>query len=296
MSVIHKKVSPYLLLSLTILFWSGNFVLGRGLHENVPPVALAFWRWFLAWLLVLPFAIRPMIQQYRLIIRHGMTLTLFGMCGVAGFSTLVYIGLSSTTATNGVLLNTASPVIIVLISRFFLKQHMSMRQGIGVIVAFLGVIVIITRGNPALLLDLNLHSGDFLVLAGVLCWALYTVFLYLRPHDLLPLSFVGATVSIGTLGMLPFFLWERAAGAVTIMTPAVAAGIFYLALFPSILAYIFWNRAVAEVGARRAGYFIYLMPALGTLLSSVFLQEAFLVYHLTGVILIFSGVYLTTRG
>ena len=294
--MIHKKVSPYLLLSLTILFWSGNFVLGRGLRENVPPVALAFWRWFLAWLMVLPFALMPMIRQYRLIIRHGLTLTLFGMCGVAGFSTLVYIGLASTTAMNGVLLNTASPVIIVLISRFFLKQHMSMGQGIGVVVAFLGVIVIITRGNLTLLLDLNLHSGDFLVLAGVLCWALYTVFLYLRPHDLLPLSFVGATVSIGTLGMLPFFLWERAAGAVTTLTPAVAAGIFYLALFPSILAYIFWNRAVAEVGARRAGYFIYLMPAFGTLLSSVFLQEAFLVYHLAGVILIFSGVYLTTRG
>ena len=259
-------------------------------------MALAFWRWFIAWLVVLPFVCKPMLQQHRLIIRHGLALTLFGMCGVAGFSTLVYIGLTSTTATNGVLLNTASPVIIVLISRFFLKQHMSGRQGIGVAVAFLGVIVIITRGDLTLLLALKLHSGDFWVLAGVLCWALYTVFLYQRPADLLPLSFVGATVSIGILSMLPFYLWELAAGSTINLTPAVGAGILYLALFPSILAYIFWNRSVAEVGARRAGYFIYLMPAFGTLLSSVFLQETFLVYHLAGVILIFSGVYLTTRG
>lgn len=294
--MIRKKISPYLLLTLTILFWSGNFVLGRGLHEKVPPVTLAFWRWFTAWLIVLPFVLKPMIQQYPIIVRHWMSLALFGMLGVAGFSTLVYMGLASTTATNGILLNTASPVIIILIGRFFLKQRLSWQQGVGVAVAFLGVVVIVTRGNVALLLGLNLHSGDLLVLAGVLCWALYTVFLYLRPSQLLPLSFVGATLSAGTLGIFPFFLWELAEGAKMAVTPAVVAGILYLALFPSILAYIFWNHAVAEVGARQAGFFIYLMPAFGALLSLVFLHETFFLYHLAGVIFIFSGVYLTTTG
>ncbi len=270
--------------------------MGRGLHEKVPPVTLAFWRWFTAWLIVLPFVLRPMIQQYPIIVRHGISLALFGMLGVAGFSTLVYIGLASTTATNGILLNTASPVIIVLISRFFLKQRLSWRQGVGVAVAFLGVVVIVTRGNITLLLGLNLHPGDLWVLAGVLCWALYTVFLYLRPSALLPLSFVGATLSVGTLCILPFFLWELAGGATMAVTPAVVAGILYLALFPSILAYIFWNHAVAAVGARRAGFFIYLMPAFGTILSVVFLHETFFLYHLAGVIFIFFGVYLTTTG
>jgi len=284
------------LLLLTILFWSGNFVLGRGLHEEVPPVALAFWRWFLAWLLVLPFALRPMIAQAGIIVRHGRSLILFGMLGIAGFSTLVYIGLASTTATNGILLNTASPVIILLISRFFLKQRLSWRQGTGVAIAFLGVVVIVARGNFTLLLGLNFHSGDLLVLAGVLCWALYTVFLHLRPAALLPLSFVGATLTVGTLGILPCYLWELAGGATVKVTFTVAAGILYLALFPSILAYIFWNQAVAEVGARRAGYFIYLMPAFGTLLSVMFLHETFLIYHLAGITCICFGVYLTAMG
>lgn len=291
-----NKISPYLLLSLTILFWSGNFVLGRGLHEKVPPVTLAFWRWFAAWLIILPFVVKPMIQQYPLIVRHGRSLILFGMLGVAGFSTLVYLGLASTTATNGILLNTTSPILIVLISRFFLKQRLSWQQVVGVAVAFMGVVVIVTRGNIALLLGLHLYPGDLLVLAGVLCWALYTVFLYLLPSALLPLSFVGTTLSVGVLCILPFFLWEQAGGAKMAVTPAVVAGILYLALFPSILAYIFWNHAVAAVGARRAGFFIYLMPAFGTLLSMTFLHETFYFYHLAGIIFIFLGVYLATMG
>lgn len=294
--MIQKKISPYFLLTLTMLFWSGTFVLGRGLHEKVPPVALAFWRWFTAWLLVFPFVLRPMIEQYKIIVSHGISLIILGILGVAGFSTLVYMGLASTTATNGILLNTASPVIIILISRFFLKQHLSWRQGISIAIAFMGVVVIVTRGNLTMILGLDFNRGDLFVLAGVLCWALYTVFLYLRPSGLVPMAFVGITLSIGTLFILPFYLWELSSGAKMEVTPAVVAAIFYLALFPSILAYIFWNHAVAEVGARRAGFFIYLMPAFGTLLSVVFLHETLFLYHLSGVIFIFFGVYLTTTG
>jgi drug/metabolite transporter (DMT)-like permease len=294
--LIPKKIlpSPYLLLGLTILFWSGNFVLGRGLHEKVPPMALSFWRWFTAWLIVLPFVLRPAIKQFPLIIRYWKSLALFGVLGVAGFSTLVYIGLVTTTATNGVLLNTASPVFIILLNRFFLKEPLSWRQGCGVAVAFLGVIIIVTGGDIANLFGLHTHSGDIFVMAGVFCWALYTVLLHRRPPELLPMSFVGATLSMGTITILPFFLWELSRGEAVIVTPAVTAGILYLALFPSILAYIFWNHAVAQVGANRAGFFIYLMPAFGVLLSLIFLQESLLMHHLIGIVLICAGVYLTT--
>ena len=291
-----KKISPspYLLLGLTILFWSGNFVLGRGLNKAVPPVALSFWRWFTAWLMILPFTLRPLTDQWRIILRFWKSLVLFSFLGVAGFSTLVYIGLTTTTATNGVLLNTTSPVFIILISRFILKKHLSWRQGLGVAVAFLGVMIIVSRGDMAMLLGLRLHRGDLFVLAGVLCWAVYTACPHMRPSEVAPLSFVGATVGIGTMMILPFYLWEMSRGAAMLITPPVMAGIFYLALFPSILAYIFWNHAVGQVGANTAGFFIYLMPVFGAFLSFVFLGESFLMYHLAGIIMIFSGVYLTT--
>ncbi len=287
-------LSPYMLLCLTALFWSGNFVVGRGLHEDVPPVSLSFWRWFVAWLMLLPFALRPMLKQRQIIFRLWKPLLFFSIFGVAGFSTLVYIGLNTTTATNGVLLNTTSPVFIILISRIIFKHHLSWRQGMGVVLALAGAAAIVTQGELAMLLMFRLHRGDIFVLAGVLCWALYTVFLHMRPLELMPLSFTGATVTIGTITILPFFLLEISKGATTVLTPGIAAGIFYLALFPSILAYIFWNHAVGQVGARTAGLFIYLMPVFGVFLSFIFLGEAIRVFHLAGIILIFAGIYLTT--
>lgn len=286
--------SPYLLLCLTVLFWSGNFVLARGMHEDVPPVALSFWRWFTAWLILFPFLLRPTIKQLPVIFRRWKMLALFGVLGVAGFSTLIYTGLATTTATNGVLLNTTSPVLIVLISRFLLREPISRLQGLGVAVAFLGVIVIVTRGEAAVLSGLHPHSGDVIVLTGVLCWALYTVLLRLRPQELSPLPFLFATVSMGVMMILPFFLRERGGGAAVTLTPGILTGIAYLAVFPSILSYIFWNHAVAQVGPNRAGFFIYLMPAFGVVLSLVFLHESLRLYHLTGIVLIFAGVYLTT--
>jgi len=284
--------SPYFLLGLTILFWAGNFVVGRGLHDNITPVALTFWRWFTAWVLILPFVWKPLREQFQLILRFWKLIALFGTLGVAGFNSLVYIGLATTTATNGVLLNTTSPVWIVLLSRLIFKQPLSWRQGFGIAVAFLGVATIVTKGHLAALWGFQFHSGDLFVLAGVLCWAVYTVLLPLRPPALLPSAFLGAVVTVGTIIIVPFFLLEKGHDVLPAFTPSVMAGIFYLALFPSVLAYIFWNHAVLKVGARRAGYFIYLMPVFGALLSFTFLNESFLPYHGVGIILILLGVYL----
>ncbi len=295
MNLRKLSVSPYLLLGMTILFWSGNFVLGRGLHEKVPPISLSFWRWLLALMMILPFALRPMLEQRDVILRLWKRLLLFSLLGVTGFSTLVYIGLKTTTATNGVLLNTSSPVFIILLSRVFLKSRLAPRQVLGVILAIAGVAVIVTQGALALLLKFRLHPGDIFVLSGVLCWAMYTVYLHIRPSELTQLAFAGITVIIGTAAIFPFFLWEVGSGEITLVTPAVLAGIFYLALFPSILAYLFWNHAVGKVGASKAGLFIYLMPVFGALLSSLFLGEAIRLFHIAGMALIFVGIYLTTR-
>ncbi|MBI4634076.1 MAG: DMT family transporter [Deltaproteobacteria bacterium] len=286
-------LSPYLLLGMAVLFWSGNFILGRGLHDRVPPIALSFWRWLTALMMILPFALWPMLKQRDVIFRYWKQLLVFGLLGVAGFSTLVYIGLKTTTATNGVLLNTTNPVFIILISHVFLKHHLSWQRVLGVALALMGVAVIVTQGDLALLVKLKLHQGDIYVLAGVLSWAMYSVYLHRRPPELTQLAFVGITVLIGTITILPFFLWELAGGAMTILSPTVLGGIFYLALFPSILAYIFWNHAVAQVGASKAGLSIYLMPVFGVLLSSLFLGEAIHVFHMTGMALIFAGIYLT---
>jgi len=285
---------PYLLLTLTVLFWSGNFIFGRALSETVPPVALSFWRWVIALIFIFPFVITSIIRQRTLIIAYWKLLLLYGFSGVAGFSTLAYLGLTETTAINGILLNTSSPVFIILINRLFFRQAFTIRECLGVIFAFFGVLSIVSRGDVATIAKLTVQKGDFYILGGVLSWAIYTSLLRLRPSEMHPLTFLGSTISLGVLTIFPFFLFEASRGKSIVLNGLAASGILYLALFPSIVAYLFWNYAVEKVGPNRAGFFLYLMPVFGTILSRVLLKENLFYYHLLGIFCILCGIYLAT--
>jgi drug/metabolite transporter (DMT)-like permease len=287
--------SAYVLLTLTALFWSGNFVVGRGIHGAVPPITLAFWRWLVALCVLLPFALKPMLQERDALLRHWKIRTLLGVLGVGLFNTLVYIGLGSTTATNGVLLNSTIPVLIVLISWLFMGQRISRLQLAGIALSLAGVTTIVVKGDVSGLLRLQYTTGDLWVFAAPISWALYTVLLRRRPPGLSSLAFLGATVAVGLAFNVPLFLAELATGARMEVRPASFAAIAYIGVFPSVLAYLFWNRAVAEVGANRSGMFVHLIPVFGTLLAIVLLGESFHLYHATGIALILLGIVLATR-
>lgn len=286
--------SPYLLLVLTTLFWSGNWVVGRGMQPQMPPIAMSFWRWTAALIILLPFVWKPVIAQRKLIRKSWRVLLLLGILGVASFNTLAYLGLKTTTATNGLLLNSVIPVLIIAISWIFLGQRLSLRQGVGVALSLGGVLTIIAHGDLPALARLHFNSGDLWVLAAVACWAVYTVCLRWRPRELGSFTFLGATVIIGVAAVAPLYLWEFSTGARFEINLSTAATIGYFGLFPSVLAYLFWNRAVAEVGANMAGLFVHLMPVFGTILSMLFLGESLHLFHGVGIVLIFSGIFLTT--
>lgn len=289
--------SPYLLLVLTTLFWSGNFVLGRAVHGAIPALALSFWRWAIALLLVLPLA-WPHLRAHRgLLLAHWRSLTLLGVLGITNFNSFVYLGLRDTTATNAVLMVSTAPVLIVLLSFLLLGQRPTPRQTLGVVVSLAGVAVIVTRGNWHVLAQLALNLGDAWVFAAVVSWALYSVCLRWRPAGLPPLAFLAATMLTGLLALIPIYLWDRLiAGHVLAINPVTLASIAYVAIFPSVLAYIFWNRAVAELGPNRCGQFLHLMPAFGALLSWLLLDERLHAYHWAGIALIALGLWLATAG
>ncbi|OGA77641.1 MAG: multidrug transporter [Betaproteobacteria bacterium RIFCSPLOWO2_12_FULL_66_14] len=287
--------SAYLLLTLTALFWSANFVVGRGVQGTVPPIALAFWRWTVALCVLLPFALQPMLRERETILRHWKMLVLLGVMGVGSFNTLVYIGLGSTTATNGILLNSAIPAIIVLLGWLFMGQRVSRLQTLGIVVSMAGVAAIIFRGDLSGALQLQVNGGDIWVFAAVVSWAVYTLLLRRRPAGIGSLAFLGTTMAVGWAANLPFFLAELATGARTELNLASVAAIAYTGVFPSVLAYLFWNRAVAEVGPARAGMFVHLMPVFGALLAVVFLGETLHLYHAAGFALILAGIVLATR-
>jgi len=285
-------VSPYLLLTLTALFWAGNSVVGRALHDSVPPVTLAFWRWSIALVLLLPWITRPLLRQWRVIASHWKVMLFLSAAGVATYNTLNYAALQTTTATNSALVNSVCTVMIIVVNYILFKVRASARQWAGVVVSLAGAMVVVSRGDLKLLIGLELVRGDVLLLILALSWAVYTACLRWKPRELDGLAFLGATVVIGLTMISPLYLWEALTAEPVVFSPGVVAGVAYTGIFPSVLAYLFWNRGVAEVGANRAGQFLHLIPVFGTLLAVVFLRESLGVFHLVGAGLIFAGIYL----
>jgi len=288
---------PYLLLSGAALLWAGNFVLGRAVNARIPPVGLAFWRWAVALLVLVVANRRGLVAQWPLVARSWRVLVPLGILGVGNFNTLVYVGLRETTATNALLLNSACPAFIVALSSAAGFSRTTLRQVAGIAISLAGVLVILGRGDPRALLSVGFNRGDAWVLAAVLSWALYTVLLARRPSGIDPFVLLTALVAVGVAWIAPFYAWEMARGARFPVSPASVLTVLYVALAASVVAYAFWNRGVAEVGANRAGVFLHLMPAFGTALAVVLLGESFLLFQLAGIALILCGVYLagTTR-
>jgi drug/metabolite transporter (DMT)-like permease len=290
------NAEPYLLLTLAQLFWAGNFVLGRALHDTIPPIALSFWRWAVALVIVLPFALPRLPGQMGELRRHWLILSLLGVLGVTNFNTFVYLGLQTTTATNAVLLVSTTPVLIVLLSFLMLGQRVRTLQVLGIFLSLAGVIVIVARGDSAVLARLEINTGDGWVMAAVASWAIYSVCLRWRPARIDPLVLLSATMVAGLLPLLPLYLWELPRTGGFDLDRVTIAAVVYVALFPSILAYVFWNQGVAALGPNRTGQLLHLMPVFGTLLSMLFLGERMAIFHLAGVGLIASGLALASSG
>lgn len=290
-------VSPYILLALTALFWAGNWVIGRAVVSDgqIPPVALAWWRWAIAVTFMMPFALPQIGRHWPKIWRCRFIITLLAVLGMGFHNLLSYVGLQFTTATNGVMLYSAIPVMIILLGVVFFKQRVSAKQMLGVVVSLGGVLAILTKGHLESLAKLQFNRGDLILLAAMLLWALYTLVLKWRPEGIPGLALLAVCGSIGLIAMTPVYAWELASGKSIQWSWGVPAALLYVGLLPSFIGYIFWNRGVEAVGPGVAGLFMHLVLVFGCLLAWLFLGERLFWFHLVGIALIFAGIYLTTR-
>ncbi len=291
----RSPILPFVLLALAVLFWAGNWVAARGLRFDAPPVAMAFWRWTIALALFLPISAAVLHAQWRLLLHSWKTLCLLGVLATVLQHIPIYIGLKYTTATNGAILNAATPLFIILLSWIFIGERLRASGIFGVLLALAGVLWIVTRGDPGVLAGLAVNIGDLWVLLATLTWAIYTVCLRWRPASLHPLAFLTGISVVGVAAMLPLYALEVASGATLKLTAASVLGIAYMGAFATVLAYLFWNNAVQQVGPSRAGPFMYLMPVFTPLLAMVFLDERPRLFHAVGIVLIFLGIYLSSR-
>ena len=287
----NLQVRAYAMLGMTMTFWAGNVIVGRAVRGEIPPLMLAFSRWTLALLILAPFAWRRTVAQRALIRRHWGAILLLGLAGVAAFNGFLYSGLRYTTAANSMLLQGLIPTLVVIVGSVVFGDKAPWRQVAGIALSTLGVTFIVFRGELSEILRLRLGMGDLLVLCGCAAWAIYTASLRLRP-PIDPLVFLFVTFAIGALAMGVGALSEAQAIAQMHWNGRMVAAIAYVAIFPSILAYMSFNAAVSHVGPGAAGQAISLMPLLGAVLAAMILGEPLFAYHLVGMALILSGVLL----
>ena len=290
-----RVAHPYLLLALAPFFWACNWIVGRALANDVPPMAMTLLRWVFALIILTPFAAPHVAREWRIVRANWKAMLVLGALGVGTHNALAYLGLNYTTATNGVILNSFIPVMIIACSWLFLRERLSALQLAGVVVSLTGVLAILSRGNPEVLASFRLNKGDLFVILSMAMWSIYTIGLRWRPAGLHMLTFLFALIVVGIVCVLPFFIAEFTWGRR--MTPSIAnfAALAALGLFPSLLGYIFWNRGVEQVGASVAGLFAHLMPVFGVILAWIFLGERLALFHVTGIALILTGIWITSR-
>lgn len=285
---------PYLLLSLSSLLWAGNVVLGRFIAADFPPMALSFLRWGFACLIVLPFAWPHLKAEWPVIRKHLPILTLLTLTGLAGYNAIAYLGLRYTEALNALLIQSSGPLIVALWSLVLLGIRLTWPQTIGIGISLLGVVTILTRGDPAALTSIHLNKGDLIFTFALVIFGLYSVLAVKRPA-IHPLAFMGFTSGYATVLLIPAVIVEAASGLRPSLTLNNALTLAYVAIFPSILAYLFFNRGVELIGANRAAPFFHLIPVFGSVLAIAFLGERPHLFHVTGYALVLTGVAIAAR-
>lgn len=278
-------------LMLTNLFWASNAVIARWITDAIPPLNLAFYRWLLAALILLPFALPLLKKHYSDIRKNIPNLLLLGIMSIPTYNTVLYIAAHSTTAINIALVSSSLPLIALLFAWSLLGSRPTIAQCLGIVVSLLGVIIIITQLQPGYLFSLSLNRGDILIFGLACLWSLYSVLLKKYQIKLPTILLLWLLIVIGLPILLVLAFLESSSTNMLVFDTQTISVFIYTALFPSVLAYIFWNRGVAIVGPNIAAMSCYLMPLFAALIAIPLLGEKIYAYHILGGLLILIGLY-----
>lgn len=270
--------------------WSGNFIIARGLSESISPISLAFWRWVVAVVVFLPFAVKPLIAEWEILKRNLPYLSITALLGVTTFNTLIYLAGQTTTAINLSLISITFPIFIIILSRFFYGEAITVNKGIGILLVAAGVILLITEGAPSILLNLTFAIGDVWMLMAAIIFAIYSLLLKRRPEKLSIWTLQLSTFILGLIFLLPFYIWDSATVSPLEFDTKTVFAIFYVGIFASLSAFVLWNKAIVAVGPTKAGMVYYTLPLFSGTLAYLFLKEDIGMLHFYCALLIISGI------
>ena len=284
----------YLLVCLTYLMWSLNIVLGRHIAGVIPPISLSALRWGIGALVLLPFAWPYLKRDWPAIKTHIPILCLLGLIGTTGYAIPSYWGLQYTLAINGLLIQCTMPMVIGLMSYLLVGDRLTRWQIAGIVTSFFGVLVILTRGDPDVLHSVSFNRGDLWFLLAILIFALYSPLLRKRPA-MHPLSFLAITAIAGTVIVLPLAAWELSVKQMPAFDLHMTVVVLYMAIFPSLLGYFFYNRGVQLLGPNPVAALYPLIIVFGSVQAMLLLGEVPQWFHFVGTVFIVGGVLLATR-
>src|ERR1700733_2479302 len=285
---------PYVLLCITALCWAGNAIVGRLAAGHIPPVTLSFLRWSLAFLIILPFAWKHLRQDWPAIRARLGTMIVLSVTGIGAFNTLQYWALEHTQALNTLLLQSAGPLFVAIWSLILLGVRLTLAQAGGIVLSLTGVLVILLHGDLTALTSIEFNKGDVIFTAALVIFGFYSV-LTLRRPKIHGLSFVGFTFGCGAACLVPLLIWELLTRPVMALDATNLLSLFYVAVFPSTVAYLCFNRGVHLIGANRAAPFFHLVPVFGSAMAIAFLGERPQAFHIIGFALVLTGVFVASR-
>ena len=285
---------PYLLLSITALCWAGNAIVGRLAAGHIPPVTLSFLRWSLAFLILLPLAWKHLVRDWSAIRARLGIMVIISVTGIGAFNTLQYWALEYTQALNTLLLQSAGPLVVAVWSLILLGVRLTLAQAAGVALSLTGVLVILMHGDLSTLSSIEFNKGDIIFIVALVIFGLYSVLTLKRPA-IHPLSFAAFTFGCGAACLVPLLIWELFARPVMQINTANLLSLFYVAVFPSTVAYLCYNRGVQLIGANRAAPFFHVVPLFGSVMAMVFLNERPQLFHIVGFALVLTGVFVASR-
>ena len=280
---------PYALLLLSPMFWAGNLLIGRAYGSELPPFGLAFWRWIVALAVLLPFVWGDLRAHGMAMLRHWPIIVGCGLTGSAGYPVLNYVALHSTPAATASMLNSTLPLMVPLLAWGVAGEVPSARTIAGIAISFIGVGIIVSRGDWSVLSSFSIGLGEIIMLVAVACFALYCTLLRYRPAILPDKLFLFATMAASAIVLLPFALWETATGRAFPVQPYALASLLFIGLFASLIGNAFWTQCVATLGPTLTGASFHLMAVYASVLAYVLLGESIRPFHLAGISLILTG-------
>ena len=291
-----KNNSAYIFLILATLFWSGNFIVGKAASFfEIPPFTLNFYRWTFAWLILAPFTLKEIIQKKNHIIQNIKFILVLGITSITIFNSIVYYSLNFTQVISGVLMISTIPVMIIFFSWIFKIEKTNTYQILGVIFSLLGVVVIVSKADINILINLSFNKGDLWMVVAMFSWAMYSALLRKKKIELSQTSLLQVIISAGLILLLPAYLIEMALGFKLNVNLPFILTLSYVVLFPGLASFICWIKGIALIGSNRSGIFLHLMPIFSTLLAIIIFNEKFMNFHLFGATFIIVGIFLSSK-